>query len=131
MIRRSRAILGALLLIATGAMAGFVTAQAQQEPNYLVIETYEMTPDRSFAEAQEEMMEVVRIHRATGAYQSVRLFTHNWGPELAFYLIAEPNDWASIPAGFQAQVEAQPDLLDRPLGWASHSDNILTEVPVS
>ena len=130
MRRSSHLVLAGLVLLATGALAGFVTATVQQEPNYLVIETYEIPSDRPFSEAQDEMMEVVRTHRATGAYKSVRLFMHSWGPELAFYLIEEPNDWAAIPAGFQAQMEAQPELMNQPFGWASHGDNILTEIPV-
>ena len=128
---RSRIVLGGLVLLATGVLAGFVTATAQQEPNYLVIETYEVPSDRPFADAQEEMMDVVRTHRSTGAYKSVRLFMHAWGPELAFYLVEEPNDWGSILAGFGAQMEAQPDMMNRPFRWASHSDNILTEILVN
>lgn len=51
--------------------------------------------------------------------------------ENAFYMISEPNEWASIPAGFEAQLQAQPDLLDRPDGWEAHSDNILSEITVN
>ncbi len=130
MKRSTRLVLAGLAILATGILMGFVTATVQQEPNYLVIETYEIPSDRSFADAQEEMMEVVRAHRSTGAYKSVRLFTHAWGPELAFYLVEEPNDWASIPAGFEAQMEDQPDMMNQPFRWASHTDNILTEVLV-
>jgi hypothetical protein len=58
------------------------------------------------------------------------LFVHDWGSELAFYILAEPNDWASIPRGFAGLLEAQPDLLDRPWNFQSHSDNIFTEIPL-
>ncbi len=46
-------------------------------------------------------------------------------------MVAEPNDWASIPQGFQAQLQAQPDLNDRPDNWEGHSDNILSEILVN
>ena len=131
MRRFSLLIASALVLVALGGVVGFAAAQAQQEPNHLVISTYDPPPERSYNDAMEEMSEIVRIHRATGEYKSVRLFTHNWGPESAFYMVAEPNSWASIPAGFQAQLEAQPDLLDRPDGWEAHSDNIMTEILVN
>ncbi|HSM07321.1 MAG TPA: hypothetical protein VK858_22020 [Longimicrobiales bacterium] len=130
MIRSLRLVLGGLALVVIGVLTGFVTATTQQEPNYLVIETFELPSDRAFNEAQEEMMEVVRAYRSSGAYKSVRLFTHSWGPEVGFYLIAEPDDWASIPAGFGAFLEGRPDFLDQSFGWSSHGDNILTEVPV-
>ena len=130
MTRSPRLVLGGLALVVGGVLTGFVTATAQQEPNYLVIETFELPSDRAFNDAQEEMMEVVRAYRSSGSYKSVRLFTHSWGPEVGFYLIAEPDDWASIPAGFGAFLEGQPDFLDRPFGWSTHGDNILTEVPV-
>ncbi len=123
---------GFLVVGGLGAAAGFVAAQAQQqETNHLVISIYDPAPGRSYNEAMEEMSEIVRIHRATGEYKSVRLFSHNWGPENAFYMISEPNEWASIPAGFSAQLDAQPDLLDRPDQWEAHSDNILAEVLVN
>jgi hypothetical protein len=130
MKRSTHLILAGLVILATGILVGFATATAQQEPNYLVIETFELPSDRAFNDGQEEMMEVVRAYRSSGAYESVRLFTHSWGPEVGFYLIAEPSDWESIPSGFGAFLESQPDFLDRPFGWASHGDNILTEVPV-
>ncbi len=124
-------IIGSLVLVTAGGVAGFAAAQSQQEPNYLVISTYDPAPGRSWNDATEEMSEVVRLHRASGAYKSVRLFEHNWGPESAFYMVAEPNDWASIPQGFQAQLQAQPDLNDRPDNWSGHSDNILSEILVN
>lgn len=114
-----------LLVTATRA-----TVQSQQEPNYLVISVFHLAPGRSFNDASAEVAEQVRIIRASGKYKSVRLFAHNWGSELAFYVISEPNDWASIPAGFRAILQAQPDFLDRPFRWQAHSDNILTEIPV-
>ncbi len=112
-------------------VVGFVAAQSQEEPSYLVISTYDPAPGSSYSELVEEMSDIVRTHRSTGAYKSVRLFTHNWGPESAFYLVSEPNDWASINAGFQAELEANPDLLDLPDPWEAHSDNILSEIEVN
>ncbi len=120
-----------VVLVAFGTAVGFVAAQSQEEPNHLVISTYDPAPGTSYNEAVEEMSGIVRIHRATGAYKSVRLFSHNWGPESVFYLVSEPNDWASIPAGFEAELEANPDLLDRPDPWEAHSDNILAEIEVN
>jgi hypothetical protein len=129
-MRRFSLVIGSMALVALGSLVGIVAAQSQEEPNLLVISIYDPAPGRSFNDATEEMSEIVRVHRATGAYKSVRLFSHNWGPEMAFYLVTEPNDWASIPEGFQAELEADPDLLDRPDGWEAHSDNILAEIVV-
>ncbi len=53
------------------------------------------------------------------------------GPQLGFYIVSEPNDWASVTAGFPALLEAQPDFLDRPSNWQAHADNILTEIAVN
>ena len=131
MKRASLVFVGLLVSVPMAAAAGFLNAESQQEPNQLVISIYDPAPGRSFNEAAEEMSEIVRIHRATGQYKSVRLFSHNWGPEDAFYLVSEPNDWASIQAGFTAELQADPDLLDRPNNWESHSDNILGEIIVN
>ena len=121
----------ALVLVPITATAAMRTIRSQEAPNLLVISTWEPAPGRSFNDAQAEISEWVRIHRNTGKYKSVRLFTHNWGPELGFYIVSEPNDWASVPAGFTALFEAQPDLLDRPSTWQAHADNILTEIEVN
>lgn len=131
MSRPPAALVGGVVALALGVAAGFLAAQSQQEPNHLVISIYDPAPGRSFNDALEEMSEIVRIHRATGEYKSVRLFSHNWGPENAFYMVSEPNEWASIPAGFAAQLEAQPGLLDQPDEWEAHSDNILSEIMVN
>jgi hypothetical protein len=114
-------------------LAAWATARAvssQDEPNYLVMSMYELAPGQTFSAAAAEVSQWARILRASGHYKSVRLFVHDYGPELAFYVLAEPNDWASIPAGFAALLEAQPDLLDQPWNFQSHSDNILTEIPL-
>ena len=97
----------------------------EEQPNYLVISAYQPAAGTSVNDASAEISEWVRIFRGTGKYKSVRLFRHHWGPELAFYIVSEPTDWASIPAGFNALLEAQPEFLDRPLMWQGHSDNIL------
>jgi hypothetical protein len=131
MKRSSLLLVTALVLVPFGAMAGMRTMQSQEEPNLLVISTYQPAPGQSFTDASAEISEWVRIYRNSGHYKSVRLFTHSWGSELALYMVAEPNDWASVPAGFTALLEAQPDLMDRPSNWQAHSDNILTEIDVN
>ena len=121
----------ALVLVPITATAAMRTIRSQEAPNLLVISTWQPAPGRSFNDASAEISEWVRIFRNSGKYKSVRLFTHNWGPEFAFYIVSEPNDWASIPGGFTALLEAQPDLLDRPSIWQAHADNILTEIEVN
>ncbi len=131
MKRSSLLTVTALVLVPIAATAAMRTIQTQEEPNYLVISTWAPAPGRSFNDASAEISEWVRIWRSTGQYKSVRLFSHSWGSELAFYTISEPNDWASVPTSFAALLEAQPDLLDRPLIWQAHADNILTEIEVN
>ena len=131
MKRFSLLFIGLLFSVPIGTAGALLITQSQQDPNYLVISVYEPVPERSFNDAVAEASEWVRLHRGTGKYKSVRLFGHNWGPEEALYMIAEPNDWASIPSGFDAILEAQPDLFDQPNGWQAHSDNILAEIPVN
>ena len=131
MKRSSLLTVTALVLVPIAATAAMRTIQTPEEPNYLVISTWELATGRSSNDASAEISEWVRISRSTGQYKSVRLFRHSWGSELAFYIVAEPNDWSSIPAGFTAILEAQPDLLDRPFNWQAHADNILTEIEVN
>ncbi len=128
---RSLLWITALVLVPITTTAAMRTIRSQEAPNLLVISTWEPAPGRSFNDAPAEISEWVRIHRNTGKYKSVRLFTHNWGPELGFYIVSEPNDWASVPAGFTALLEALPDLLDRPSNWQAHADNILSEIEVN
>lgn len=122
-----------LALVVCIPLTAFATAkaiQSQDEPNYLVISMYEVAPGQTFSDAAAEVSQWAGILRASGHYKSVRLFVHDWGSELAFYILSEPNNWASIPAGFAALLDAQPDLLDRPWNWQSHSDDIFTEIPL-
>ncbi len=121
----------ALVVVPITATAAMRTIRSQEAPNYLVISTWQPAPGRSVNDASAEISETVRVFRNSGKYKSVRLFTHNWGPELAFYIVSEPNDWASIPGGFTALLEAQPDFLDRPSNWQAHADNIPTEIDVN
>ncbi len=131
MKRSSLLWIAALVLVSTTATAATWSFRSQEAPNYLVISHWEPTPGRSFNDASAEISEWVRIFRNTGKFKSVRLFGHNWGPDLGFYIVSEPNDWASVPAGVPALLEAQPDLLDRPSNWQAHADNILTEIAVN
>jgi hypothetical protein len=124
----------ALILLAILAVAGETETDRvqpqQDEPNYLVISTYQPAPGRSFNEAVEEITGWVRLLKNSEHLKSVRLFVHNWGAELSFYIIFEPNSWASIPEFQNTLTEGQPDLFDIPWHWQSHGDNILSEIPV-
>ena len=131
MKRSSLLWITALVVVPITATAAMRTIRSQEAPNYLVISTWEPAPGRSSNDASAEISEWVRIFRNTGNYKSVRLFGHNWGPNLGFYIVSEPNDWASVRAGFPALLEAQPDLLDRPSNWQAHADNILSEIEVN
>ncbi len=114
-----------------GLFAGTVLATPQaQETSYLVIEEFEIGPDMIPNDGIARMSEWVRALRATGKHSSVRLFMHDWGPEIALYIVSETTDWAAIGTIFADVVAAEPDFMARPFGFAGHSDNILTEIPV-
>ena len=68
--------------------------------------------------------------RATGEYKSVRLFIHNTGPRLALYILGEPKSWQAIEDGEAKFFAANPELLEQPITWATHSDNLLAEIAV-
>jgi len=60
----------------------------------------------------------------------VRLFIHNTGPAFSLYIMMEPKSWQAIETGADKFLAARPDILGKPLKWARHSDNLLSEVPV-
>ena len=114
-----------------GLFAGTALATPQaQDTNYLVIEEFEVGPDMILNDGIVRLSEWVRALRATGKHSSVRLFFHAWGPEAAFYIVSETTDWAAIGTIFVDVVAAEPDFMTKPFGFAGHSDNILTEIPV-
>ena len=121
-------------LVVAAWQAGFAqqpAQQAAQQPTaYLLIEKFEIAPGRAISEATEEMSGIVRELRKTGEFNSVRLYTHNYGPELAVYIITEPKSWQALKNGADKLFAARPDLLTTPFRWAGHSDNILAEIPV-
>ncbi len=130
MKRSSMLTVTALVLVPIAATAAMRTIQTQEETNYLVIEEFEIGPDMIWNDGIARMSEWVRALRATGKHSSVRLFMHDWGPEAAFYIVSETTDWAAIGTIFADVVAAQPDFMTQPFGFAGHSDNILTEIPV-
>jgi len=67
--------------------------------------------------------------RKTGEYKSVKLYIHNTGPRFAFYILAEPKNWQSIETGAEKWIASMSDFGDRPVRF-THSDNLLSEIPV-
>lgn len=123
----------AIASLAVGLVAGTVVAKTQdeeQKTQYLVIEEFGIAPDMSMDEGIARLSGWVRALRATGKHSSVRLFLHDWGPEAALYVVSETSDWGAVGTIFADVIAAEPDLMKKPLGFAGHSDNILTEVPV-
>ncbi len=117
--------------ITVGLFAGTALATAQaQETNYLVIEEFEISPSMSMSDGTAQLSGWVSALRATGKHNSVRLFFHDWGPNAAFYIVSETTDWAAIGTIFADVIAADPGFTTRPFGFAGHSDNILTEIPV-
>lgn len=102
-----------------------------QESSYLVIMEWKTGPDMSRNEGTAQLSEWVRALRETGKHSSVRLYSHHWGPNAAFYIVLETTNWGAIDSVFADIAATQPDIKDRALGFAGHSDNILTEIPVS
>ena len=121
----------ALACAALGLVAGRgLSATAQEETNYMVIMDFTLGPEQTVNEGIAKMSDWVRIFRATGKHSSVRLFMHEWGSEGTFFIISETNDWSAIGTVFEDLVAAKSDFMDEPLGFASHSDEILVEIPV-
>ena len=133
--RSMKRIPSLLIVGATAAILGlFVgtgwTTWQPQETNYLVIEEFEIGPNMSVNDGTARLSKWVQALRATGKHSSVRLFFHDWGPEAAFYLVSETTDWGAIGTIFADVVAVEPDFMSQPFGFAGHSDNILTEIPV-
>ena len=121
----------ALAGVALGLVAGRgLSATAQEETNYMVIQEFTLGEGQSVNEGIAEMSDWVRAFRATGKHSSVRLFMHEWGSEAAFYIISETNDWSAIGTMFADLLAAKGEFMDEPFGFASHSDEILAEIPV-
>ena len=125
--------LGVALTLAVVGSLGFVggaTTNSSQEPGTrLVILEFEIGPTQTPNEAISELSGWVRVARESGKHESARLYMHEWGPSAGIYVMLE-TDWDGAEAFFTDLLEAQPDFMDRPFGFAGHSDNILTEIPV-
>ncbi|MEJ2547107.1 MAG: hypothetical protein P8125_04745 [Gemmatimonadota bacterium] len=120
-----------IVILATVFMAGRASAVSEvQETNYLVIESFELGPDQTINQEIERLSEWVRILRNTGKHSSVRLFMHHWGPETALYIMSETSDWGAIGTMVDDLFAEIPEFMDQEWGFAGHSDNILTEIPV-
>ena len=117
---------------AVGVLAGVALAAAAQtqQTRYLVVEEFKIGPNMSFNEGIARLSGWVRALRASGKHGSVRLFRHDWGPEASLYIMSETENWASIGTILEDVSTAEPDILDRPFGFAGHRDNILVEIPV-
>ena len=113
-----------------GGTGSRLLATPQQDTTYLVVEEFEFGSDMALSDGIERLSTWVRALRATGKHSSVRLFMHDWGSEAAFYIISETTDWNAIGTLFADVVAAEPDFMDQPFGFAGHSDEIMTEIPV-
>ena len=121
----------ALVGAALGLVAGrAMSASAQEETNYMVIQEFVVGPDQTLNEGIAELSDWVRAFRGSGKHSSVRLFMHEWGSEAAFYIISETADWSAIGTMFEDILAANPEFMDAQWGYASHADEILTEIPV-
>jgi hypothetical protein len=97
--------------------------------NYLYISDYEIGPGMTMNKAIAESTDWVRSLRKTGEFKSVKLYVHNTGPRFAVYVLAEPKSWQSLETGWQKFFAAYPEFGDKPV-WFTHSDNLLSEIPV-
>lgn len=125
--------IGVVLSLALVGSLGFVGGEAfsstQEAPNYLVMTEFEIGPDQTFNDAINRLSEWVRVSRATGKHESVRLFLHDWGPEAGLYILYE-SDWEGVGEIFPDIVAGIPGFMDQPFGFVGHSDNIMTEIVV-
>ena len=134
-----RVILGVVGVLLAGALVGLGvrSMQAQQETTppaaqrFLYIEDFEVAPGQVPSEAVAAASEWVRAMRATGEFESVKLYMHHTGPRFALYVLAETSSWQAINDGFEKMFEAMPDWMDRPYEFGTHSDNLLSEIPVN
>jgi hypothetical protein len=133
-MRRFQILALAVLLGAGLFVSGRAVALAQQQPQaaetILVIEEFDVPQGRAITEAIDDASQTVRAMRSHGEFNSVRLYTHSWGPKLALYIIFEPKSWQAIKTGTDKLFAARPELKTAPFKWGGHSDNILTEVLV-
>lgn len=97
--------------------------------NYLYMEEFEIGPGMTMNKAIAEGKDWVTSLRKTGEFKSVKLYIHNTGPRFAVYILAEPKSWQSLETGWQKFFAANPDFGDKPV-WFTHSDNLLSEIPV-
>ena len=131
-MKTSRRLL-AMCIGAVLSVAGITNAAEKPSPivggNYLYIEEYVIGPGMIPNEAIAKASEWVRALRATGENKSVKLYIHNAGPAFALYLIFEPKSWQAIDDGGRKYLDSI-DLMSEPWEWASHSDNLLSEILV-
>jgi len=128
----------AVFLVVSVTITGytFIKAQEKQQKspitgsNYLYIQEIEIGFGMVANEAIAEAQGWVKTMRETGEFKSVRLFIHNTGPRFALYILAEPNNWQSIETGFEKWFAAHPEIMNQPFKWGTHSDNLLSEIPV-
>ncbi len=129
----------AVFVIISATIIGTTLIKAQEkkpaspwvgELNYLYILEFEYGTGQSFNEAIAEMKDWVKVMRETGEFKSVKLYTHHTGPRAALYILIEPNSWQAIETGWQKTIAAFPDLMNKPNKFGSHSDNLLSEIPV-
>ncbi len=115
------------------SVAGITNAAEKPIPivggNYLYIEELVIGPGMIPSEAIAEASDWVRAFRKTGEYKSVRLYIHNTGPAFGIYILSEPKSWQSIEAGGSKALE-DLNLMSEPWEWASHSDNLVSEILV-
>ena len=86
---------------------------------------FEIGQGMTMPAAVEEGSRWVRALRKTNDFNSVRLYTHLFGPKMAVYILAEPKTFAVL--GNDALEKADPALITDPIKWAGHSDHILVE----
>lgn len=135
--KKMRWFLLSVSVITIATLVGAANTEAKDEkaipllgPNYLYIEEFEIGIGQTISEAITKTTEWVKLMRKTGEFKSVRLYMHNTGPKLALYILAEPNNWQSIETGFKKLLDSIPDFMDEPTKFATHSDNLLSEIKV-
>jgi len=98
-------------------------------PDYLYIMDFEIGHNMVINDGIAEASEWVRQLRNTGQFKTVRLYMHHTGSKAAVYILAEPKSWQSIETGFEQWMDAIA-VMTTPWRWASHSDDLLSEIPV-
>jgi hypothetical protein len=105
-------------------------AQQQAATSYLWISECEIPAGTAINAAVAQATKDAAASRRTGEYKTLRLFAHHFGPRMSLYTIAEPRSWQSLETGMNKLVAAEPSLMTRPMACASHSDDILAEIPI-